>query len=386
MADPYRIDPATLAAACARARRQYAAGEVAEATALLSAATEAAGEDLGAGHDAVLAAAAVLARMYRETDDPAAARRVLELHLAEGGRVRGEDDPELLAMAAELGAVAAELGNRHEACRQFTRVAHLGGPVLGDTHPAVQAARAYLDGSEKHQLTALPLSVAPPLPATTIAPSPSPSPSPHGGPAVPARAAGTGPDLRSGGSAQAVPAPPARNVAATAPPVPAPPAVDGGRPAEVPGAAAPAWTGVAPAAGLRGRGGWVVAGVAVVLALCAAGIATVALLRSGAPPRQVEPTGAVRLTGEPPADVTVAREPGAVVVRWRDPSGGRATFLVTGGQAGAELRLLAQLPAGAPTRYTAAGFHPALDYCFQVSAVYSTTEFGVASPVCTRRE
>ncbi|WP_189168698.1 fibronectin type III domain-containing protein [Pilimelia anulata] len=82
----------------------------------------------------------------------------------------------------------------------------------------------------------------------------------------------------------------------------------------------------------------------------------------------------------------MAREPGAVVLTWADPSGGRATYVVTGGQAGGELRLLAQLPAGSPARYTAAGFRPGVAYCFQVSAVYSTSEFGVAPPVCTDRE
>jgi hypothetical protein len=42
-----------------------------------------------------------------------------------------------------------------------------------------------------------------------------------------------------------------------------------------------------------------------------------------------------------------------------------------------------QLPSGARPRFAVHGFNPTLSYCFQVAAVYSTTELGVAQPVCT---
>lgn len=128
------------------------------------------------------------------------------------------------------------------------------------------------------------------------------------------------------------------------------------------------------------------ASIAAVAAVAAAVLAAVAVLGDddGRPDRSVTATTPpVSINGDPPADVRVARDGDALVLTWTDPAPGRVSFVITGGKEGEELRFVGQLPSGAPPRFPVHGFNPTLDYCFQVAAVYSTTELGVAQPVCT---
>jgi hypothetical protein len=128
-----------------------------------------------------------------------------------------------------------------------------------------------------------------------------------------------------------------------------------------------------------------VAAVAAVVAAVLAGIAVFGDGDGGTGSRASggPTTPPVSVTGEPPGDVRVTRDGDALVVTWTDPAPGRASFVITGGKRGEELRFVGQLPSGAAPRFPVHGFNPTLDYCFQVAAVYSTTELGVAQPVCT---
>jgi len=131
------------------------------------------------------------------------------------------------------------------------------------------------------------------------------------------------------------------------------------------------------------------AAVAAAAAVVAAVLAGIAVFGDDGD-RQARITGGaatppVSVTGEPPGDVQVTRDGDALVVTWTDPDPGQVSFVITGGQEGAELRFVGQVPSGAAPRFPVHGFNPTLDYCFQVAAVYSTTELGVAQPVCTSR-
>ncbi|GAA2522981.1 fibronectin type III domain-containing protein [Pilimelia columellifera] len=369
MSDP---TPAKLAAADAHARRLIAGNRFGEAIALLDAAFESGTAELGPEHPGVLAVAARLAEAHRGAGDPMGARRVLEDAIGSAQRALGDEHPMLLTMTYELGLVAQELGNRHEAKRSFGLVARFGPAALGAHHPAV------LDAISRH----------------------------GGYGTTPQALPAAGRPTAGGGSSEL--AVPSREPLAR----PEPGLPDRGRPAEdqlapvqldlvQPGQYQPSQAQVnAPRedvgrAARTARAGVVIGSAAVVAAVTAVMLAGVALVRGVTPApttaglasqgSQGSPAGQGNVvpTGEPPTDVTVRRADGVIVVTWSDPSDGQATYVVTGGGAEEELRLLAQLPAGAPARYTAAGFNPDRDYCFQVAAIYSTTRFGVASPVCT---
>jgi hypothetical protein len=129
----------------------------------------------------------------------------------------------------------------------------------------------------------------------------------------------------------------------------------------------------------------VAASVAAVAAVVAAALAAFAVLRDDAasPPTAAATTPPVSTSGDPPTGVRVARDGDAVVLTWTDPAPGRASFVITGGQQGQELRFVGQLPSGSTPRFPVHGLNPAVIHCFQIAAVYSTTELGVAQPVCT---
>ncbi|HYN92950.1 MAG TPA: tetratricopeptide repeat protein [Pilimelia sp.] len=142
-----------------------------------------------------------------------------------------------------------------------------------------------------------------------------------------------------------------------------------------------------PAAGAvrRGRGATVAAVVAAVAAVIAVAVAgVIALQGDDAPPPNTATSEApqVSVTAEPPADVRVERDAEAVVLTWVDPAPGRTTALITAGQEGENMRVVGQLPAGAPARFRMHALNPSVTYCFQVGIVYSATEMGVARPVC----
>ena len=138
----------------------------------------------------------------------------------------------------------------------------------------------------------------------------------------------------------------------------------------------------------RGRGAAVAAGVAAVAAVLAAALAAVAVLTIGNDPDDgtgdtARSTPTVSIGGDPPTDVKVTRDGDALVLTWTDPAPGEVSFVITGGQEGEELRFVGQVTSGAAPRFPVYGYNPRLVYCFQVAAVYSTTELGVAQPVCT---
>ena len=358
--------PPWLGQARANSELLRAAGQLHEAADLLNDALDATRDLVGPEHPEVLGLAPQVAELYWSAGDPAGARRVLEEALAAGQRTRPDDDRLLLRMSYDLGAIAEELGNRHEARRNFTRVVTLGAPVLGEDHPAVRGARAYL--GEAGLVAAGPAPAGtntraePTVPSVPAAVAQPESPRPEAA----ARAMASESVADMAGTRHQTP-----HLLAT--PTAPPRGVAGGsdrRPASA-----------------TARAGLVMGSVAAVAALVAAGLAAVALLRGfERGTGSSSPTGGVALTGKPPTGVQVHRERGSIVVTWIDASAGSATYVVTGGKSGEDLRLLAQLPAGSPTRYVAAGFQPHVAYCFQVSAVYSVSQFGVAPAVCTTED
>jgi hypothetical protein len=125
----------------------------------------------------------------------------------------------------------------------------------------------------------------------------------------------------------------------------------------------------------------VFAAVAAALAAVAAVVALVVVLaRPGGGAR--EP--GVDLAGRPPTDVRVADQGTSVVVSWADPTAGTASFMVTFGHAGEQLRVAATLGPG-QVRHEMVALNPQLDYCFAVVAVYGPNAFAPSAQVCTSR-
>jgi hypothetical protein len=343
--------PSPLATARGEAYRRWEAGDLSGAAAVLSGALERVRPAYGADHPEVLAASHELARVHMAAGEPAVARRVLEEAVAAGQRRFGDADPLLLAISFDLGTVAEELGNRHEARRNFGRVAAAGPAVLGHDHWAVRAARSYLAGH------------TPDVPADLGVRPVNMSPVPDISAGQTPRSTSTGMPATSGGTPARMPAR-SPHVRARLDPVPPQPERAG-----------------------RGRGAAVAAGVAAVAAVLAGTLAAVAVLtrddnnRSDNGARDTAPT--VSIGGDPPTDVRVTRDGDALVLTWTDPAPGEVSFVITGGQEGEELRFVGQITSGAAPRFPVYGYNPGLTYCFQVAAVYSTTELGVAQPVCT---
>ncbi len=90
------------------------------------------------------------------------------------------------------------------------------------------------------------------------------------------------------------------------------------------------------------------------------------------------------MTAAPPGQLRLSEEGDVVSLTWVDPADGRVPFVVTGGRQGEQPRLMAQLDPGA-TSYRVNALHPELDYCFTVTALYSTTELAKSDTVCTHR-
>jgi hypothetical protein len=338
--------PSPLTAARGEAYRRREAGDIAGAVAVLTGALERVRPAYGEDHPEVLAASHDLARLHLAAGEPAMARRVLEEAVAAGQRRYGDADPLLLAISFDLGTVAEELGNRHEARRNFGRVAAAGPPVLGHDHWTVRAARSYLAG-ETHGNAPADLEVR----AVDTSPVRD----------IPAAQA-----PRSATRTAAV-----RTAAVRSPHVqarlgPVPPEPERAR---------------------RGRGAAAAAGVAAVAAVLAAALAAVVVVDRDGERTDSGPTAGgtptVSIGGDPPTDVKVARDGDALVLTWTDPAPGEVSFVITGGQEGEELRFVGQVTSGAAPRFPVYGYNPRLAYCFQVAAVYSTTELGVAQPVCT---
>lgn len=167
--------PSPLTPALERAHALVAAGDLAEARALLERAVELGRENLGEDDPDVLATVRELAAVHRRADDPMAARRALEEAYAAGQWRLGDSDPLLLQISYDLGVVAEDLGNRHEARKAFGRVAGHGPAVLGARHWAVTRAQAYLNQDQSVRDKAQP----PPAPETVPQPPAAPAASPE---------------------------------------------------------------------------------------------------------------------------------------------------------------------------------------------------------------
>lgn len=173
-------DSPALPQARSQARTLAEAGNLDAARALLAHAVDAGRARLADGDPDLPAALRELAALHRRADDPAAARRVLEEAVAAGQRLPATD-PLTVLPAYDLAVVADELANRHVARTHFERVATLGPAALGDDHPAVAHARAYLAGGPP--APAAPFQ--PTAPAPQAAPLPT-VPSPQAVPSLPA--------------------------------------------------------------------------------------------------------------------------------------------------------------------------------------------------------
>jgi hypothetical protein len=248
-------------------------------------------------------------------------RRELEGALIDA-LARGDADPAALKLSARLGAIVAEIGNRHEARRHFKLVAAAGPAVLGADHPLVQQANAFLgDGSID---------------------------------APPRRSPAIRPDGREVERSR-----PSRTGLAIIPNV----LLDNAR-----------------RSGWRTRHRslvWVVAASAAFAGLAAASVALW--------PRGDSPTVASTAPSKvvAPDRVSATMSKGVVTVRWQDPSGGTAPFIVSGGVAGTKAEIRQQVDAG-QSSVAINGLNSSRDYCFTVVAVYSSDQVAVSDLACTR--
>ncbi|GAB3177755.1 hypothetical protein FHX75_11138 [Micromonospora palomenae] len=139
----------------------------------------------------------------------------------------------------------------------------------------------------------------------------------------------------------------------------------------------------------RGRGRVVLAVVAGVVVLGAAGVVGAVALDRGEPGVPPAPTGgtpgAAKATGAPPTGLKLRDDGTSVTITWSDPAGGGVPFMVAGGRAGKALGVMATIDPG-QTTYTVNGLSSTVDYCFTVLAVYSTDAFATSGQVCTDRE
>jgi hypothetical protein len=148
----------------------------------------------------------------------------------------------------------------------------------------------------------------------------------------------------------------------------------------------------------RGHGG----GVAVVASLGAAiliGAAVVAVQLFGpgrgpapgaGPSAPIEtasaatPTVPAPQTSPSPTNVTIQDNGGSVTLTWVDPSGGKVPFIVAGGRDGAPSGPLETVPAGRTTS-TIYGLNVNYNYCYTVTAVWSSEMIAPSIRTCTRR-
>jgi hypothetical protein len=86
-----------------------------------------------------------------------------------------------------------------------------------------------------------------------------------------------------------------------------------------------------------------------------------------------------------PAPVTLTDDGGSVTLSWPDPSAGQTPFIVAGGRAGSPSRPLVTIPRGQQTS-TIYGLNKSYNYCFTVTAVYSSAVTASSPQVCTARK
>ncbi|WP_067498836.1 fibronectin type III domain-containing protein [Actinoplanes sp. TFC3] len=348
--------PSPLHATRQRAQALAEAGDPAQARALLEHAVELGRMDFGEDDPEVLSTAHQLAVIMHRSGDAPGARRVLEEAYAAGQWRLGETDPLMLGISYELGVVAEEMENRHEARRAFGRVAAHGPGVLGADHWAVTRARAYL--GEEPPTVRMELPDPPPMPAYLSAPA-----APVAAPA-PAAEMVTFPTSSTGAAmrGQVGPAWPS--------------ALDVPQQRVVAAPAQPARSGFS----LRAP-----ALFAVLAAVLGVIIAVVALVVVLAGPGDKDGESDVpTLRGPAPTDVRIRDYGSSVKLFWSDPANGRASFMITMGRPGEQLKAMGQV-GPATTSFDLNGLNADLDYCFAIVAVYSTTQFSTSPQSCTSR-
>lgn len=123
------------------------------------------------------------------------------------------------------------------------------------------------------------------------------------------------------------------------------------------------------------------AAIAAVFGVIIAVVALVVVLANrGDDPASDVPT----LAGPAPSDVRMRDYGSSVKLFWADPANGRASFVVTGGKPGEQLRPMGQV-GPTTTTFDLNGLNADLDYCFAVVAVYTTSQFSTSPQVCTSR-
>ncbi|MFD1371993.1 fibronectin type III domain-containing protein [Actinoplanes sichuanensis] len=91
-----------------------------------------------------------------------------------------------------------------------------------------------------------------------------------------------------------------------------------------------------------------------------------------------------QLGGAPPTRVKLTDRGASIDVSWRDPSGGKAPFMITMAREGQQLKPVAQVGLG-KTKTSVDGLNPKLQYCFAVVAVYTSDLYASSTQVCTER-
>jgi hypothetical protein len=123
---------------------------------------------------------------------------------------------------------------------------------------------------------------------------------------------------------------------------------------------------------------------AAIAAVCGVIIAVVALVVVLAD-RDDDPASDVpTLSGPAPSDVRMRDYGSSVKLSWADPANGRASFVVTGGRPGEQLRPMGQV-GPTSTSFDLNGLNADLDYCFAIVAVYTTSQFATSPQLCTSR-
>ncbi|GAA2591311.1 hypothetical protein GCM10010435_82560 [Winogradskya consettensis] len=372
--------PSPLQATRQRARALADSGDAAQARALLENAVELGRMNLGEDDPEVLSTAHQLAVVLHRAGDAPAARRVLEEAYAAGQWRLGETDALMLEISYELGVVAEEMENRHEARRAFGRVAAHGPAVLGPDHWAVTRARAYLGEDPATVRIELPDNHAQSPLFPSANPAPTPQPVTHFPPPVSTSLPVSAPPTSVppygyavdayGYSVQSAPGVPVQRSVSAVP-------VSGQIVSGVP-AAAPA-----EPRGSSMRVPALFAGIAAVLGVIIAVIALVIGLAGKGD--KSEKSNVPTLSGPAPTDVRMRDYGSSVKLFWTDPANGRTSFMITGGRAGEQLRVMSQVGPSTVT-FDLNGLNPDLDYCFAIVAVYSTTQFSTSPQICTGRD
>jgi Tetratricopeptide repeat len=362
-----------------------------------------------------LVAAHAQARSLAEGGDLTGARSLIEEALASGELRLGGDDQRLAPLMVDLATIARRLGNLTEARNQLRRayaiivaaagpehasslsiegrlaavIYRLGEPteaydwhlvdagrrVLGTDHPAVRGAQSRL--------------------AATAQPPPM------------AESPNWTTDSQGWATQPAAPAPPADRYA---------PVADGvyQRQADIEVIPPPPLTAqdvqVWPEPPLssdevtvrqrKGRGGGlaIVASIAAVILVAGIVVAMQLFRPDGGPaapgpvskpstitvPANPLPTAATPTTSQPPTRVLLKDEGGAVTLTWDDPSAGKVPFIVSGAREGNALLAMASVPAGQTTS-TIYGLNINYNYCFTVSAVWSSENIQASIRTCTFR-